>query len=292
LSSFSKAGHLVSLLNKGDFKILKVFASSLKNRQVLNLTTLSQYSSLGQGLIEHHLERLVKFGLISKSNLGYTLLVTGLDIYVLKILSNKNIITALGPQVGIGKEAEVYLARDSSDQDRVLKMFRLGRSSFKQIKRKRDVNTAINSWLLLNIDTAKKEYDILTNLKDSSNSFPNPLYRSFHCIVMDAIYGNRLSDTENLNDPELVFDRIIDNITIAYHKGYINGDLNEYNILVDDDDVSILDWPQAVKIDAINADAVLRRDIQNITKYFSKKFGIEKDSHKIIGNVKGNASKT
>jgi RIO kinase 2 len=292
LSSFSKAGHLVSLLNKSDFKILKVFASSLKNRQVFNLTTLSQYSSLGQGLIEHHLERLVKFGLISKSNLGYTLLVTGLDIYVLKILSNKNIITALGPQVGIGKEAEVYLARDSSDQDRVLKMFRLGRSSFKQIKRKRDVNTAINSWLLLNIDTAKKEYDILTNLKDSSNSFPNPLYRSFHCIVMDAIYGNRLSDTENLNDPELVFDRIIDNITIAYHKGYINGDLNEYNILVDDDNVSILDWPQAVKIDAINADAVLRRDIQNITKYFSKKFGIEKDSHKIIGNVKGNASKT
>jgi RIO kinase 2 len=292
LSSFSKAGHLVSLLNKGDFKILKVFASSLKNRQVLNLTTLSQYSSLGQGLIEHHLERLVKFGLISKSNLGYALLVTGLDIYVLKILSNKNIITALGPQVGIGKEAEVYLARDSSDQDRVLKMFRLGRSSFKQIKRKRDVNTAINSWLLLNIDTAKKEYDILTNLKDSSNSFPNPLYRSFHCIVMDAIYGNRLSDTENLNDPELVFDRIIDNITIAYHKGYINGDLNEYNILVDDDNVSILDWPQAVKIDAINADAVLTRDIQNITKYFSKKFGIEKDSHKIIGNVKRNASKT
>ncbi len=292
MSSFSKAGHLVSLLNKSDFKILKVFASSLKNRQVLNLTTLSQYSSLGQGLIEHHLERLVKFGLISKSNLGYTLLVTGLDIYVLKILSNKNIITALGPQVGIGKEAEVYLARDSSDQNRVLKMFRLGRSSFKQIKRKRDVNTAINSWLLLNIDTAKKEYDILTNLKDSSNSFPNPLCRSFHCIVMDAIYGNRLSDTENLNDPELVFDRIIDNITIAYHKGYINGDLNEYNILVDDDNVSILDWPQAVKIDAINADAVLTRDIQNITKYFSKKFGIEKDSHKIIGNVKRNASKT
>ena len=112
MSSFSKAGHLVSLLNKGDFKILKVFASSLKNRQFLNLTTLSQYANLSQGLIEHHLERLVKFGLISKSNIGYTLLVTGLDIYVLKILSNKNIIMELGPQIGIGKEAEVYIARD------------------------------------------------------------------------------------------------------------------------------------------------------------------------------------
>ena len=289
MSSFSKSGHLVSLLNKSDLKILKVFASSLKNRQFLNLTTLSQYSNLSQGLIEHHLERLVKFGLISKGNLGYTLLVTGLDIYVLKILSNKNIITALGPQIGIGKEAEVYLARDSLDQDRILKMFRLGRSSFKQIKRKRDVSTAINTWLLLNIDTAKKEYDILTYLKGSSNSFPNPLYRSFHCIVMDAIYGDRLSDIESLNDPELVLERIIDNIAIAYHKGYINGDLNEYNILINDDNVFILDWPQAVKVDAINANTVLTRDIKNILKYFSKKFDVKKDSHKIINNIKLNA---
>lgn len=289
MSSFSKAGHLVSLLNKSDFRILKVFASSLKNRQLLNLTTLSQYSNLSQGLIKHHLERLVKFGLISKSNMGYTLLVTGLDIYVLKILSNKNMITALGPQIGIGKEAEVYLARDSLDQDRILKMFRLGRSSFKQIKRKRDVSTAINSWLLLNIDTAKKEYDILTYLKDSSNSYPTPLYRSFHCIVMDAIYGNRLSDIENLNDPELVLEKIIDSIAIAYRKGYINGDLNEYNILIDDDNVFILDWPQAVKVDAINADTVLTRDVKNILKYFSKKFDVEEDSDKITNYIKRNA---
>jgi len=268
-----------------------VFASSLKNRQFLNLTTLSQYSNLGQGLIEHHLERLVEFGLISKRNLGYTLLVTGLDIYVLKILSNKNIITALGPQIGIGKEAEVYLARDSLDQDRILKIFRLGRSSFKQIKRKRDVSTAINSWLLLNIDTAKKEYDILTYLKGSSNSFPNPLYRSFHCIVMDAIYGNRLADIKSLQDPDLVLESILYNITIAYHKGYINGDLNEYNILVNDGDVFILDWPQAIKIDAINADTVLTRDIKNILKCFSKKFNVEKDSLKVINNIKLNAVK-
>jgi RIO kinase 2 len=290
LSSFSKAGHLVSLLNKGDFKILKVFASSLKNRQFLNLTTLSQYANLSQGLIEHHLERLVKFGLISKSNIGYTLLVTGLDMYVLKILSNKNIITALGPQIGIGKEAEVYLARDLLNQERILKMFRLGRSSFKQIKRKRNVGTGINSWLLLNIETAKKEYDILTYLKDSSSSFPTPLYRSFHCIVMEAIYGNRLSDIENLNDPELVLDKIINNIAIAYRRGFINGDLNEYNILVNDDNIFILDWPQAVIVDTVNADIVLTRDVKNILKFFSKKFNVEKDTHEIINKIKRNAS--
>ena len=287
MSSFSKAGHLVSLLNKSDFKILKVFASSLKNRQFLNLPTLSQYSNLSQSLIEHHLKRLVKFGLISKSNIGYTLLVTGLDIYVLKILSNRNIITAIGPQIGIGKEAEVYLAHDSLKQDKILKMFRLGRASFKQIKRKRDVNTGTNSWLLLNIETAKKEYDILTYLKDSSTSFPSPLYRSFHCIVMEPIYGSRLSDIENLDYPELVLEKIISNMSIAYRKGYINGDLNEYNILVDDDNIFILDWPQAVRVDTTNSDVVLTRDVNNIIKFFSRKFEIERDTHNIINIIKG-----
>jgi RIO kinase 2 len=222
--------------------------------------------------------------------MGYTLLVTGLDIYVLKILSDKNIITALGPQIGIGKEAEVYLAHDLLEQDRILKMFRLGRSSFKQIKRKRDVTAGINSWLLLNIETAKKEYDILTYLRGSSSSFPIPLYRSFHCIVMEAIYGNRLSDIEYLNDPELVLEKIINNISIAYSKGLINGDLNEYNILVNDDNIFILDWPQAVGVDTVNADIVLTRDVKNILNFFSKKFNVKEDSHKIIKKIKRNTS--
>jgi len=287
LSSFSKAGPLVSLLNKSDFKILKVFASSLKNRQFLNLSILSQYSDLNQSLIKHHLERLVKFGLIGKSTLGYTLLVTGLDIYVLKILANRDIITAIGPQVGIGKEAEVYLAHDSFEQDKILKMFRLGRSSFKQIKRKRDINSGVANWLLLNIETAKKEFDVLSYLRDSSSSFPKPLYRSFHCIVMEPIYGSRLSDVNKIDNPQLVLDRIIDGMKIAYQKGYVNGDLNEYNVLIDRDDVFILDWPQAIKVDTVNANTILARDVKNILNYFSKKYEIYRDITNTISVING-----
>ena len=288
MSSFSRAGHLVLLLNKSDTKILKVFASSLKNREFLTLPTLSQYSNLSQSLVEHHLERLVKFGLIGKSNIGYTLLVTGLDSYVLKILSNRNLITAIGPQIGIGKEAEIYIAHDSKGEDRILKMFRLGRSSFKQIKRKRDINTATSSWLLLNIETAKKEYDILMYLRNSSTSFPNPLCRSFHCILMEPIYGTRLSDAENLDNPQVILEKIISNVGIAYHKGYINGDLNEYNILVNDENnIFILDWPQAVKVDTINSDTSLTRDVKNILKFFSRKFGVERDIRNTINIIKG-----
>ena len=287
MSSFSKAGHLVSSLNKSDFKILKVFASSLKTRQFLNLSTLSQYSNLNQRLVEHHLERLVKSGLVGKSNIGFTLLVTGLDIYVLKILSNRNIITSIGPQIGIGKEAEIYLAHDSQEKDKILKMFRLGRSSFKQIKRKRDISTSTSNWLLLNIQTAKREYDILNYLRQSSTSFPTPLYRSFHCIVMEPFYGSRLADAESLDDPESVLEKIISNVKIAYQNGYINGDLNEYNIMVNNDNIFILDWPQAIKSDTINANVVLLRDVKNILKFFSKKYKIEKDVGNTINHIKG-----
>jgi len=287
LSSFSKAGHLVSSLNKSDFKILKVFASSLKTRQILNLSTLSQYSNLNQRLVEHHLERLVKSGLVGKSNIGFTLLVTGLDIYVLKILSNRNTITSIGPQIGIGKEAEIYLAHDSQEKDKILKMFRLGRSSFKQIKRKRDISTSTSNWLLLNIQTAKREYDILNYLRQSSTSFPTPLYRSFHCIVMEPFYGSRLADAESLDDPQSVLEKIISNVKIAYQNGYINGDLNEYNIMVNNDNIFILDWPQAIKVDTINANVVLLRDVKNILKFFSKKYKIEKDVGNTINHIKG-----
>ena len=287
MSSFSKAGHLVSSLNKSDFKILKVFASSLKTRQILNLSTLSQYSNLNQRLVEHHLERLVKSGLVGKSNIGFTLLVTGLDIYVLKILSNRNTITSIGPQIGIGKEAEIYLAHDSQEKDKILKMFRLGRSSFKQIKRKRDISTSTSSWLLLNIQTAKREYDILNYLRQSSTSFPTPLYRSFHCIVMEPFYGTRLADAESLDDPQSVLEKIISNVKIAYQNGYINGDLNEYNIMVNNDNIFILDWPQAIKSDTINANVVLLRDVKNILKFFSKKYKIETDVGNTINHIKG-----
>jgi len=287
LSSFSKAGHLVSSLNKSDFKILKVFASSLKTRQFLNLSTLSQYSNLNQRLVEHHLERLVKSGLVGKSNIGFTLLVTGLDIYVLKILSNRNTITSIGPQIGIGKEAEIYLAHDSQEKDKILKMFRLGRSSFKQIKRKRDISTSTSNWLLLNIQTAKREYDILNYLRQSSTSFPTPLYRSFHCIVMEPFYGSRLADAESLDDPQSVLEKIISNVKIAYQNGYINGDLNEYNIMVNNDNIFILDWPQAIKVDTINANVGLLKDVKNILKFFSKKYKIETDVGNTINYIKG-----
>lgn len=104
---------------------------------------------------------------------------------------------------------------------------------------------------------------------------------------MEPIYGSRLSDVNKIDNPQLVLDRIIDGMKIAYQKGYVNGDLNEYNVLVDRDDVFILDWPQAIKVDTVNANTILARDVKNILNYFSKKYEIYRDITNTISVING-----
>ena len=104
---------------------------------------------------------------------------------------------------------------------------------------------------------------------------------------MEPFYGIRLADAESLDDPKSVLEKIIGNVKIAYQNGYINGDLNEYNIMVNNDNILILDWPQAIRVDTINANAVLMRDVKNILKFFSKKYKIERDSGNTIIYIKG-----
>ena len=53
--------------------------------------------------------------------------------------------------------------------------------------------------------------------------------------------------------------------------GIIHGDLSEYNVLVDRDGPVIIDLPQAVNAAGNNnAATMLRRDVDNVTGYFSR----------------------
>ena len=104
---------------------------------------------------------------------------------------------------------------------------------------------------------------------------------------MEPIYGSRLSEVENIDNPQLVLERIIDSMRTAYQKGYVNGDLNEYNVIIENDNIFILDWPQAIKVDSVNANTVLARDVKNILKFFSRRFEIDSDIQNTINAIKG-----
>ena len=49
----------------------------------------------------------------------------------------------------------------------------------------------------------------------------------------------------------------------------IHGDLSEYNIILKPDGhILIIDWPQYVKTDQVNAEELLERDLKNVLDFF------------------------
>ena len=203
-----------------------------------------------------------------------------MDVYALKILVDSGIILGIGNSLGIGKESDVVAAVSDIGQKRAVKFFRIGRISFTDNKRKRSLekNKNVNNWLLINIEAAKREYDFLIKLKSTKMNIATPYFRSMHSIVMDRIDGIRLIEMKNLENPRQIFYKVFEQIRIAYKENIINSDLSEYNILLDgNNDVWIIDWPQAVTLDHPNAEFLIKRDLHNIIRYFARKYDLNLD---------------
>ena len=285
--SFEKISTLVKELDKEDYKILKIFASSIKNHETIKKTEIISYSKLHQNIVDFRLNKLLKDKLIKKTNNGYKLVFSGLDVFALKILVEKDIIFGLGKSLGIGKESDVIECITSNKHRRAIKFFRIGRISFRDTKRKRSFEKSgmSNNWFLRNINAAKREYDTLLNLKNSDVNCCIPFYRSMHTIVMERIEGKRLVETTIIN-PEKMLDNIIYQLKMTYEKKIINGDISEYNILIDNKFKPwIIDWPQSVSTDHPDATKLIKRDVYNIVKYFNKKYKLSKDFENLLGKV-------
>jgi len=280
LSSADIAAQVVKNLEREDLRLLKVFASGLKHHESLTLDQLVAFSKLHVDVVTYRIKRLQRMGLINRGNRGPTLLTAGLDAFALRSLAARNIISGIGKPIGVGKESDVYEAADERQQELALKFFRIGRISFRQASRKRGFSSKevenLHHWLLVNVSAAKKEFDVLTGLKNTGMKIPMPLYRSMHCIVMNRVDGLRLSNVKELEQPRLVLQNILTNAAIAYKNNVIHSDLSEYNVLVQikTGEICIIDWPQAVLSNHPNAQNLLRRDVFNIVRFFNRKFSL------------------
>jgi RIO-like serine/threonine protein kinase fused to N-terminal HTH domain len=129
----------------------------------------------------------------------------------------------------------------------------------------------------MNIEAAKKEYDTLQALRGTGIRVPTTYYRAFHSIVMNNISGSMLVDLKTLNTPATTLQKILNYIRICYNNNIINCDISEYNTVLDDNNkIWIIDWPQAVTREHLNANDLLKRDIFNIVKFFNRRFGTAK----------------
>lgn len=285
MSSLKESATIVRNLGNLEYRILRIFVSSLKHHEIINNQEIVSYSNLHKDRIEYGLNNLLKLKLISKTENGFKLVSTGLDIYALKILVDSKIIFGIGKPLGIGKESDVVEAITEFDQDRAIKFFRIGRISFTDTKRKRSIEKRkdVHNWLLINIEAAKREYDFLVKLKETKMNISTPYFRSMHSIVMYRIKGVRLVDYKHLPNPKEILKKTFEQIKLAYKENIINGDLSEYNIILDENnEIWIIDWPQAVTLDHPNADFLIKRDIQNVIRFFKRKYDLQIDENYYI----------
>ena len=65
---------------------------------------------------------------------GYALTYMGYDYLALKVFIKRGTVAQIGLKIGVGKESDIYLCQNSEGEDVVVKLARLGRTSFRTIK--------------------------------------------------------------------------------------------------------------------------------------------------------------
>lgn len=108
---------------------------------------------------------------------GYRLTYAGYDILALNVLQARGHISAMGSKFGVGKEADIYMAQTPEGEQVVLKFHRLGRTSFRAVKNKRDyLRTRTSaSWLYMSRLSALKEFAFMKALHQHDFPTPTPI---------------------------------------------------------------------------------------------------------------------
>ncbi|XP_040955370.1 serine/threonine-protein kinase rio2 isoform X2 [Gossypium hirsutum] len=190
---------------------------------------------------------------------------------------NRGVFTAVGRQIGVGKESDIFEVSNEDGTVMAMKLHRLGRTSFRAVKSKRDYlrHRSSFNWLYLSRLAALKEFAFMKALEEHGFPVPNAVDCNRHCVVMSLIQGYPLVQVKQLQNPETVFETIIGLVVRLAEHGLIHCDFNEFNIMIDDDEkVTMIDFPQMVSVSHRNAQMYFDRDIECIFKFFGKRFNL------------------
>lgn len=252
-----------------------------RNYERVPLELLTRQKLFKEDYLRRCIRKLNNYGLIEffqQPYEGIRLYTRGADILAIKRFSDRGLIQGIGRQIGVGKESDIIEVLGYDGERYSLKVFRLGRISFKHVRKKRKYgpNERWSPWIYRNIYAAKREFEILRYLYLRGASVPRPVYRIMHMLLMDFLDGTLLNDI-NLEENEIgdILEQIISGIKIIYELGYVNGDLSQFNIfMLRNRKVVFIDWPQAVRSDDPEAQELLRRDIENLAKHFIRKYNV------------------
>ncbi len=177
--------------------------------------------------------------------------------------------------IGVGKESVVYEGIGLGCV--ALKLHHVGQRSFQSVRLNREYKPGQthSPWIFTSRQSAEREYLALKTLHPGVK-VPLPIDQNRHIVVMEYIPGVNLNNAR-VEEPKEFLDEIIGEVGKAYNLGIIHADFSEFNIMVNERGCTLIDWPQWMETDHPNADTILRRDLNNILTYFSRKYQLSYD---------------
>ena len=98
--------------------------------------------------------------------------------------------------------------------------------------------------------------------------------RSIPKGLMLNLFRRQISDHPN---PGTLYSNLMDLIVRFAHSGLIHGDFNEFNVLIrrDTGEPVVIDFPQMVSTQHVNAEWYFNRDVECIRTFFRRRFRYE-----------------
>ena len=190
-----------------------------------------------------------------------------------------------------GKEADVYIVR-CGGEIRCAKVYKdAAKRSFKKAVEYQEGRKVRNSRRGRAMEKGSKfgrkqqeetwqnaEVDALYLLAGAGVRVPQPYDCLNGVLLMELITDENGEVAPRLNDISMSAEQAREDYLVVMHyvmrmlcAGIVHGDLSEFNVLVDVNGPVIIDLPQAVNAAANNnAESMLKRDVENMTRYYSQ----------------------
>ncbi|KAG0566690.1 hypothetical protein KC19_7G081400 [Ceratodon purpureus] len=274
-------------LTKDEFRVLTAVEMGMKNHEIVPAELVDRIAGLKHGGAYKNMKTLLRHKLThhdSSKYDGFRLTNLGYDYLAIRTMVSRGLISGVGRQIGVGKESDIFEVVTPEGETMALKLHRLGRTSFRAVKSKRDYLKHRNSysWLYLSRLAALKEYAFMKALGEHGFPVPRAVDWNRHCVLMTLVKGFPMVQVKQLSDPPKAFDTVLGLITRLAQHGLIHCDFNEFNLMVDDDEnITMIDFPQMVSITHRNAEMYFDRDVECIFKFFGKRFNYSPPGIKI-----------
>jgi RIO kinase 1 len=200
-------------------------------------------------------------------------------------------IDAFGGPISSGKEANVYTAL-APDGEVAVKVYRINASDFRQMRDYLDGDPRFegigSDKKKVVVAWTKKEYANLMRAQKAGVRVPEPLAVERNVLVMEYLGGEddrakRLNEV-HVENPETAYEVVREYTRRLYRAGLVHGDLSEYNIVVHDGELCLLDLGQAVTVHHPNAQEFLERDCHNVAAFFRRQ-GFEVSDDDLLAYV-------